>query len=185
MRRFQSLHQVENLDYILMDTRDEGKYILGFTVGEDDLKDNAASQFREPPHAENKPICICCARSEKVSAYWHNIDLPEFQISNPVLGNTHYYGEIVDHKLIQGWQRHGTIAYEWCIPIKPPIVYQDHINKHGEGIHHLAFSVADMDKYWMITGQRDMLFQWAEPGARQENLAQAGMSISISKKPED
>ena len=47
--------------------------------------------------------------------------------------------------MIQGWQRHGEIAYEWCIPVKGPIVYEDHIKLHGEGIHHLAFSVVDMD----------------------------------------
>jgi hypothetical protein len=53
---------------------------------------------------------------------------------------------MVDHKLVQGWQRHGTVAYEWCIPVKLPIVYEDHIIKHGEGIHHLAFTVDNMDK---------------------------------------
>ncbi len=30
--------------------------------------------------------------------------------------------------------------------MKSPIVYEDHINKHREGIHHLGFLVADMDK---------------------------------------
>jgi hypothetical protein len=52
----------------------------------------------------------------------------------------------VDHDLIQGWQKHGDIAYEWCIPVSTPIVYDDHIKKHGEGIHHLAYAVKDMDK---------------------------------------
>lgn len=26
------------------------------------------------------------------------------------------------------------------------MVYEDHIQRHGEGIHHLAFMVKDMDK---------------------------------------
>jgi hypothetical protein len=71
--------------------------------------------------------------------------LPPLEISHPELGSPMYYGEPADHELIQGWQRHGSIAYEWCIPVKPPIVYEDHINLHGEGIHHLAFSVNEMD----------------------------------------
>jgi catechol 2,3-dioxygenase-like lactoylglutathione lyase family enzyme len=83
---------------------------------------------------------------EPVSDFWHSMGLPELQISHPELGDAMYYGELTDHKLYQGWQRHGTVAYEWCIPVKPPIVYEDHIQKHGEGIHHLAFSVSDMDK---------------------------------------
>jgi methylmalonyl-CoA/ethylmalonyl-CoA epimerase len=77
---------------------------------------------------------------------WSRIGLPEFQISHPDLGNKHYYGNPVDHDLIQGWQRHGSVAYEWCIPVSNPIVYDDHIKTHGEGIHHLAFSVHDMDE---------------------------------------
>ena len=83
---------------------------------------------------------------KEVSKYWHKIGLPEFSINNPVLGNPVYYGKSAEFSLIQGWQRHGTVAYEWCIPTKPPNVYEDHINKHGEGIQHLAFTVDDMDE---------------------------------------
>ena len=83
---------------------------------------------------------------EPVSEFWKKIGLPELEISYPVLGEPKYYGQPADHEMIQGWQRHGTITYEWCIPAKPPIVYEDHIRKHGEGIHHLGYSVNDMDK---------------------------------------
>ncbi len=83
---------------------------------------------------------------EPVSAFWHLAGLPEFSLVEPELGNKKYYGKRVDHSLIQGWQRHGDVAYEWCIPVKLPIVYEDHIRKHGEGIQHLAFSVKDMDE---------------------------------------
>lgn len=135
-----------SLNYVLMDTRNEGKYYLGYTYGDEDLK---IMQKLLPENLHDIKInqyAFAIHKPEKVSEFWNKIGLTEFQISNPVLGSTHYYGKIVDHQLIQGWQRHGTIAYEWCIPVKPPIVYEDHINKHGEGIHHLAFSVDDMDK---------------------------------------
>lgn len=134
------------LYYVLIDTRDGGKYYLGFTCGNEDLKMMQELSHENFHNMKINQYAFAIRKPEKVSDYWHKIGLPEFQISNPVLGNTHYYGKITDHKLIQGWQRHGTIAYEWCIPVKPPIVYEDHINKHGEGIHHLAFNVDDMDK---------------------------------------
>ena len=134
------------LNYVLMDTRNEGKYYLGYTYGDEDLKIMQKLSSENLHNMKINQYAFAIRKPEKVSEFWHKIGLPEFQISNPVLGNTHYYGKIVDHKLIQGWQRHGTIAYEWCIPVEPPIVYEDHINKHGEGIHHLAFSVDDMDK---------------------------------------
>ncbi|HAQ19166.1 MAG TPA: hypothetical protein DCR40_08040 [Prolixibacteraceae bacterium] len=60
------------------------------------------------------------------------------------------------------------MAYEWCIPVKRPIVYADHIKLHGEGIHHLAFSVNDMDKvlndYESLGYKNSMGGTWGEKG---------------------
>ena len=132
--------------YTLMDTRGEGKYILGYSLDQSgnglwqDLTDHNRHQMKINQYA------FAISDPEPVSEFWSGLGQPEFQINYPELGNMHYYGEPTDHELIQGWQRHGSISYEWCIPIKPPIVYDDHIKKHGEGIHHLAFSVEDMDQ---------------------------------------
>ncbi len=135
-----------DLFYTLMDTRDEGKFVLGYTYGETDID---IRQKITPENRYNMKInqyAFAILDAGPVSGYWEQIGLPEFQINYPELGNMHYYGEPTDHELIQGWQRHGTVSYEWCIPVTPPIVYDDHINSHGEGIHHLAFSVDDMDR---------------------------------------
>jgi len=134
------------LRFVLMDTRGEGKFNLGFICDDEgpDLFQTLSTENRDGLKLNQYAFAI--RDPDPVSTFWHRIGLPEFQINHPVLGETHYYGEIVDHELIQGWQRHGDIAYEWCIPVKPPIVYEDHIQLHGEGIHHLAFSVADMDQ---------------------------------------
>lgn len=135
-----------NLYYILMDTWDDGKYYLGYTYGDEDLKIMKELSSENLHNMQINQYAFAIHNAESVSEYWHKVGQPEFQINYPELGNKHYYGEMVDHELIQGWQRHGTVAYEWCIPVKLPIVYEDHINKHGEGIHHLAFTVEDMDK---------------------------------------
>lgn len=132
-----------DLNYTLMDTRKEGKYILGFTSGDPILRMDLTLENRHSMKINQYAFAI--REAKDVSAFWEKFGFPEFEINHPELGNTKYYGEIVDHELIQGWQRHGSVSYEWCIPVKPPIVYEDHINLHGEGIHHLAFSVRDMD----------------------------------------
>jgi methylmalonyl-CoA/ethylmalonyl-CoA epimerase len=135
-----------DLTFILMDTREGGKYNLGFTAGDEgrSIFETLGSENRDGLKLNQYAFAI--RDPEPVSAFWHRIGLPEFQMNHPELGEPHYYGKVADHDLMQGWQRHGDIAYEWCIPLKPPIVYEDHIQLHGEGIHHLAFSVADMDK---------------------------------------
>ena len=134
------------LHYVLMDTRAEGKYILGYTYG-DACQEIVKSLLPDNRNAlKLNQYAFAIRNAEQVSEYWNILGQPVFQINHPELGNTHYYGKQVDHKLIQGWQKHGTIDYEWCIPVKPPIVYEDYIKKHGEGIHHLAFTIDDMDK---------------------------------------
>jgi len=135
-----------DLYYVLMETQEEGKYILGFTYGEEGLSTRSSLSADNRNHMKLNQYAFAIRDPEPVSAFWKKLGLPELQISYPELGKPMYYGKPADHELYQGWQRHGSIAYEWCIPVKPPIVYEDHIKKHGEGIHHLAFSVSDMDQ---------------------------------------
>lgn len=152
----------------LMDTQEEGKYVLGYVTGEisADIHQGLTAENRHNMKLNQYAFAI--NKTEDISKYWAKIGFPEFQISHPVLGETKYHGDIVDHELIQGWQRHGDIAYEWCIPVKGPIVYADHINMHGEGIHHLAFSVNNMDKilleYELLGYKNTMGGTWGEKG---------------------
>jgi hypothetical protein len=133
------------LDYILMETEAEGKYVLGFTYEASGLQVHSALKDENRLDLKLNQYAFAIEDPEPVSDFWKRIGLPELEIRHPELGDPMYYGKPADHELIQGWQRHGSIAYEWCIPVRPPIVYADHIKMHGEGIHHLAFSVRDMD----------------------------------------
>jgi len=134
------------LDYVLMNTEAEGKYVLGFTYEANGLQIHTALCDMNKLELRLNQYAFAVKDPGPVSDFWKQIGMPELEISHPVLGDPMYYGNPADHELIQGWQRHGTIAYEWCIPVKGPIVYEDHIKQHGEGIHHLAFSVMDMDE---------------------------------------
>jgi hypothetical protein len=133
------------LTFVLMNTDQEGKYVLGFTYGDHGKSIQKALGDENRLNLKLNQYAFAIRDPRAVSDYWKRIGLPELEISHPDLGEPMYYGEPADHELIQGWQRHGTVAYEWSIPVKPPIVYEDHIKKHGEGIHHLAYAVQDMD----------------------------------------
>jgi methylmalonyl-CoA/ethylmalonyl-CoA epimerase len=133
------------LYFVFMNTRSEGKYILGYTFGEADLRIQK-NLLPDNRHSMKLVQYAFAVRDpEAISTFWEKVGLPAFQSSHPKLVDPHYYGQPSDYELIQGWQKHGTIDYEWCVPVKLPNVYEDHIQKHGEGIHHLAFSVTDMD----------------------------------------
>jgi len=133
------------LFYVVADTYDKGKYYLGFATGWDDEKMVKSLSPGNLHDLKLSQYAFAIRDPKPVSEYWHSLGQPEFQINEPVLGNPHYFGKSVDHSLIQGWQKEFDIDYEWCIPVKNPTVYDDHIKKHGEGIHHLAYSVKDME----------------------------------------
>ena len=134
------------LAFVLMNTEQEGKYVLGFTYGDNGLQIHTALCDENRLQLRLNQYAFAVRDPKPVSDFWEKLGMPGLEISHPELGDPMYYGKPADHELIQGWQRHGNVAYEWCIPVKAPIVYEDHIQKHGEGIHHLAFSVEDMDK---------------------------------------
>jgi catechol 2,3-dioxygenase-like lactoylglutathione lyase family enzyme len=48
-------------------------------------------------------------------------------------------------EMLLGWGRDGTVPFEWIQPTKGPSVYQEFLDAHGEGFHHLGFEVPDMD----------------------------------------
>jgi hypothetical protein len=132
--------------YILMDTKGDGKYVLGYTFGTDELK------IRQDLTAENlhkmqlNQYAFTIRNEKPVSFYWQKIGFPPFTLNIPELHDKVYYSKPADYDLKQGWQKHGAIDYEWCVPLKAPTVYEDHIKNHGEGIHHLAYAVEDIQE---------------------------------------
>lgn len=133
-----------DINYTIMDTREKGKYYLGFVIDERSDSQNfegsnqAGMTFTQYAFAikENKPV----------SSFWASAGLPEMEITHGELWDKEYFGKSAEFDMNLGWQRHGNIVYEWCIPLKSPTVYEDHIRMHGEGIQHFGFSVDDMNK---------------------------------------
>lgn len=130
-----------------MDTREQGKYVLGFIHGPN-LHSPELTQLYDhtPLQAKFTQYAFAIEEPGPVSDFWQKIGLPEMKVTHTDVHDKVYYGEKADFDMDLGWQRHGTIVYEWCIPKKGPTVYADHINEHGEGIQHLGFNVPDIDQ---------------------------------------
>lgn len=131
------------MKYTIMDTREHGKYFLGFVI---DLRSESANhagknelnlRFSQYAFAINNPA--------PVSDFWARAGLPAFEITHAEVWDRQYFGNPANFRMDLGWQRHGKIVYEWCIPLEGPNVYADHIRMHGEGIQHFGFSVDDID----------------------------------------
>jgi methylmalonyl-CoA/ethylmalonyl-CoA epimerase len=125
-----------------MDTAAEGKYVLGL------VHDETPRPASEPATAiplKLSQYALVVRSLEKVSAYWERLGFPKMEVTHGPLTDLVYRGQPgkFDQKL--GWHRHGTVTWEWIEPLAGPTVYEDFLAEHGEGFHHFAFDVPDID----------------------------------------
>lgn len=123
------------------DTEPQGKYVLGLIYAPD--PDRAVPSPRGPKVAQ---FAFTVRELDPVLDYWSRLGFTERSVTHPPLWDLRYHGRPADFDADLGWQRHGRIVYEWVHPLKGPTVYLDHMEKHGEGFHHIAFEVDDLDR---------------------------------------
>lgn len=137
----------ETARYVFFDTAKEGKYTLVLS----------SSTYRKPASAARRITQYAFAVNDlkAVSAYWARLGFPEMTYSHSDSSELVYRGRPGTFDMQLGWQRHGKVVYEWIQPTKGPSAYHEQIEKHGEGFHHFAFNVDDMDagiKEWESFG---------------------------------
>lgn len=55
-----------------------------------------------------------------------------------------YHGEAVEFWLKVCFARSGNITWELMEPIDGPTIFADYLDRHGEGIHHVAYNCRDV-----------------------------------------
>lgn len=61
--------------------------------------------------------------------------------------NRRYHGEPEDFKMQFAFARVGNIVYEVIEILQGKTIYEDFLNDHGEGIHHLGYEISDLAKW--------------------------------------
>jgi catechol 2,3-dioxygenase-like lactoylglutathione lyase family enzyme len=124
--------------YVFLDTWEPGKYSLALAV---------IPEYNPPEHSRRITQYAFVAKDlERVSAYWAKLGLPAMTYTHPDCSELVYRGKPGTFDMRLGWQRHGKVPYEWIQPLRGPSTYHEHLEEHGEGPHHIAFNVSDMDK---------------------------------------
>lgn len=124
---------------VYFDTVERGKYALGLEMPH--------GQPREQRRGPLTQFAFVVRDLAPVSEFWSRLGFPAMTISRSGPRSMTYRGKTQQAALTIGWQRHGKVAYEWCTA--PPgvgSVYQEYLDRHGEGVQHLGISVPDMDK---------------------------------------
>lgn len=133
--------------YTLFDTAEEGKYVLGLIYGPEGAPGGLHGAPEAGPNAKKVSQYAFVAHDlDKVSKYWARLGFPEMSFTHPALWDLRYHGQPGQFDAILGWQRHGNVVYEWIQPTAGPTTYMDHMAKHGEGLHHIAFNVTDIEQ---------------------------------------
>jgi len=146
LQKGQVMVRKQPLTMTYMQTMKKGKYALGFLTGPTDLFSEYSVNNDLGMEFNQFAFAIKASSVDNVSGYWEKLGFPPMQITHGDSWDKQYYGEPADFDMKLGWYRYGEIVYEWCIPLKPPTVYEDHIKKYGEGFQHMGFKVNDMDE---------------------------------------
>jgi glyoxalase/bleomycin resistance protein/dioxygenase superfamily protein len=154
--------------YAFFDTEAGGKYSLGLIHFPED---DEGPYFIPPDNPSGRTVsqyAFAVRDLEPVSKYWASLGFAEMEVTHSPLHDKKYRGKPADFDMKLGWQRHGNVVYEWILSTKGPDTYRDHMAKHGEGFHHLAFNVEDMDadiEWWAGHGYPEsMSGGWGEKG---------------------
>ncbi len=131
------------LTLVYMDTAPRGRYVLGLVHGPTPAA--SAQPAGTPVPVKLAQYAFVVSSLQEVSDYWARLGFPPMEVTHPLLTELRYRGAPgrFDQKL--GWHRHGTIAWEWIEPVQGPTVYRDFQKAHGEGFHHFAFDLRDID----------------------------------------
>ena len=81
----------------------------------------------------------------EVGAYWRGLGFGDLAIDHNVSVNRVYRGQPGKFEMDLGWNRFGDTPFEWIQSTLGPNVYEEYLREHGEGFHHLALTVTDMD----------------------------------------
>jgi hypothetical protein len=143
LQRAELVTPAGRLSVVHLDTAAEGKYVLGLVHGEAPRPTVEAPPAPFP--AKLSQYALVVRSLEKVSAYWQKLGFPAMDITHGPLTDLVYRGQPGRFDQRLGWHRHGTVTWEWIEPLAGPTVYEDFLNEHGEGFHHFALDVPDID----------------------------------------
>ncbi len=106
---------------------------------------------------------------KKVSAFYESLGFGAMPIDHNISVNRMYRGKPGKFEMDLGWWRWGDVTFEWIQPLVGPSVYHECLKTHGEGFHHLAFDVTDMDEAVKLLQARAPVSQsggWDSPDSK-------------------
>lgn len=128
------------------------------------------------PHSENEypfnkivQYALVVRDVKKVSAFYEGLGFGAMPIDHNISVDRMYRGKPGKFEMDLGWWRWSDVTFEWIQPLVGPSVYHECLKTHGEGFHHLAFDVTDMDQAIKLLHARAPVSQsggWDSPDSK-------------------
>jgi methylmalonyl-CoA/ethylmalonyl-CoA epimerase len=96
-----------------------------------------------------------------------------YEYKAPLLHGTMLRGEPVEFEMIGAETSVNGLGFELIQPVSGPSVYQEHLDKHGEGVQHIAF----MQHSWDDSAAFKQ--HWADKGAEVLMYGRIGATIEF------
>jgi catechol 2,3-dioxygenase-like lactoylglutathione lyase family enzyme len=128
-----------------IDTAERGGGIMFELACDPHLTELEASQ-NEPPFNRITQYALVARDLKRVAAFYEELgfgSMPLIYVSNL---DREYRGTPGNFEIYVGNWRWGRVTFEWIQPVIGPSVFEEFLAKQGEGLHHFAFEVQDLDQ---------------------------------------
>ena len=128
-----------SVTYTYFDTELQGKYVLGLVY----WPGGAPKPLQRKTVSHIAPVV---RDAVAVREYWQRLGFPGFEIEHATpRDDSRYRGQPLLLAFDVGFQGIGSISYEWIQPPSTPAnIYEDFLQRHGEGMQHLGLLVEDL-----------------------------------------
>jgi len=109
-------------------------------------RDPAPTSNNEYPFNKIVQYALVVRDVKKVGAYYERLGFGGMPVDHNISVDRVYRGKPGKFEMYLGWGRFGDVVFEWIQSLKGSSVYDEYLKAHGEGLHHLAFNVTDMDE---------------------------------------
>jgi len=134
--------------FAYLDTASQGGGVTMELVYNPDAPPAGAAAKSENDYPFNKIVqyALVVRDVKKVSDFYERLGFGAMPVDRNISVDRNYRGQPGKFEMYLGWWHWGDVTFEWIQPLVGPSVYDDHLKARGEGFHHLAFNVADMDQ---------------------------------------
>ena len=149
---------------------------------------SAVKSENDEPFNKIVQYALVIKDAKKVSDYYQSLGFGAMSIDRNTSINRNYRGQPGKFEMYLGWWHWGDVTFEWIQPLVAPSVYHETLKKHGEGFHHLAFNVKDMDEAVKLLESKGAPTSqsggWDSPGSKgrfsyQDTEPDGGVTIEL------